>query len=207
MRSIFRGLVAVVLLALLCGCETWKLATVNNRSELAELWRENPPSLNEFYEVAGQERLVQGDAEKEARRQHLTMAAEKDLDEVYGYCAGIAQYEAQQRERALTIKNVIGTIGVIAGSIVAPVFAEGGAVRAWATVSGASVGALSRMFDGVAGDSTAGQSASTAQELVRQQYVISAEKDPYKKFELGRQLLLYCRLQDRRQTPAVKSPN
>lgn len=120
-----RIVLATLSLAALTGCATWDALEFNETKagRYPGHWYEKP-------------QVFVGEQDFEAR-----------LAELNDYCASVARFDARKVERSRAIKNILSVVGVVAGTIVAPVLAEGSAIRAWAGVSGASVGAVSRMYD------------------------------------------------------------
>jgi len=137
-------------------------------------------------------------------------ALDNGISEIYDYCTGVARYQEHGTQRTRAIKNIVAAVGTIAGGIIAPVFAEGSAIAAWASVSGASSSVLSRMFDNATSSPVqglSGERATVAQELLHTQTEIGKATEYEKKAQLGQRLFLFCRLHDYRTPRKQPGPN
>jgi len=138
----------------------------------------------------------------------IKQAIESDLSDIYSYCTGIARYQEHGIRRTRALKNVVAAVGTIAGGIIAPVFAEGSAIAAWASVSGASSSVLSRMFDNATSSSLqglSGERATVAQELLHVQSAIGQERDYVNMLHQGKRLFSFCQLHDYRSKETENS--
>lgn len=135
--------------------------------------------------------IAPGDIPDLARMYSDAETSEQAFHRVQAYCAEVIGEHRQNYAQKRTHKNMFATLGVIAGTIIAPVLAQGSAVRAWAGVSGASAGALSTLFDSVEGSTNLTQNVM---EISRQ----FGAADSSQKRELTRELLFLCRVNETR---------
>jgi len=166
---------ATLLGGALSGCQTlrtvgsWKIGLVPTQART--LAPEDIPGLEAMYDGTEKPELA--------------------FHRIQSYCADVIGEHRQQYAQKRTHKNIFATLGVIAGTIIAPALAQGSAIKAWAGVSGASAGALSTLFDSVEGSTGLTQGVM---ELSSQ----FGKANPAQKQQLARELLFLCRVNETR---------
>lgn len=129
-----------------------------------------------------------------------TETTEHALYKVQTYCANVAQDHRQRHTQKRTHKNIFATLGVIAGTIIAPTLAQGSAIKAWAGVSGASAGALSTLFDSSEGEG--GIALSKAVLEMSDKFSTAIDKnekaDEEKQRSIVREMLFFCQTSELR---------
>lgn len=135
-------------------------------------------------------------------------AVDRYLDDVANYCADVMQWQNRRATRARWFKNGFATLGVVSGTIIAPAFAQGSAVRAWAGVSGAASGALSGMFDGATGGAVGPERPSLAQDVeLFHQRIQDADGEDTRRLDHARGMYLRCRSHDARSPRRDAEPD
>lgn len=183
-------LLLAALVAPITGCGTIDALMVNSEKARSQpgYWYEQPAPV------------PTGDSEAEA--DHF-------INRANDYCAGVARAGARQEGKTRAIKNIMSVVGVVSGTIIAPVLVEGSAIRAWSGVAGASAGAISRMYDSatVSPMGMTGERTTLVGEIIRINREIRdldlARKEtgrdiPREKRRLANELIYFCALNDHR---------